>query len=384
MSAKKYELQKRACPLCGEAVNVSLIDRRRVEQNGAEYAVSECKRCSFIHQNPAWDQSFYDALYADLVYDPSGHKYYPAQIARYEAVADTIEKLVAGKNNQKILDFGCYDGSFIAWLKAEKATWAQEQDFTGYDIYLKEISPGSEFYNSLTNLQKTGKLFDIIVFNHVVEHVLKPVPYLQFIKDNFLADGGHVVIEVPNISFVRRDEISPYHLQHTNYFSPLTISILLKMAGLAVEKITTFKNYDISRDPHFPTLLAVGQKSQEFIKDGETLKERVASNQKKFVDKLKKLGKDAKVGIVGCGDPLHLVSSLLPANHKLIYLFDNNKLLWGRKLLDIEVKPVAEASEAKLDYLIICTLHEHNVRQLQTQLSKIIDPKKLVTIFDID
>lgn len=377
-----YELKPRPCPLCG-AEGAKQLFEQRFEQMDKSYFVSECVNCGLIHQNPSWNQEFYDSLYENLVYDPSGRVHHPAQAERYAGVADVIGNLVSGKSGGKMLDFGCYDGSFIDWVKKERSDWAKNFKFSGYDIFLKDVSPGSGFYNSLDDLKKTGERFDVIIFNHVIEHVLDPVPYLKMIKESFLAEGGYAVIELPDISFIRKDEISPYHIQHTNYFSPFTMAKFLNTVGLAVERITTFKNAGI-RDPHFPTLLLVGQKSADFVESGEDLKKKVSAQRQRFAEKLNAFGEKAIVGIAGCGDPLVLVHGLLPKGHKLQYLFDNNKTLWGKELLGVKVSPIADIKGANLDYVVVCTMHERNSRLLHEQLSEFVDPQKIVNVLDVD
>ncbi len=380
----KYKLYKRSCIICSSIKN-RLLFRQKNEYLGAEYIVSECVNCGFINQNPAWKEECYNNLYTDHVYDPTNHKFYPYQVERYRSVASAIERLLLRQNIRRVLDFGCYDGSFIEWVK-KFTYWGKNVDLVGYDIYLKNIPEKSFFYNSLKKLEDREGKFDLVIMNHVLEHIHNPLGTLRSIKNKLLKDNSHILIEVPDVSFLREGDISPAYYQHINYFTPHTISALGNKAGLSTKYLKSFKNFDIERDPNFPTLLIVFQKNSNYLADGESLVLASQMNQEALKKKLLKMKNGHNLGIIACGDYLHTISKIvkeMPNNIKIKALFDNNKNLFNKKIFGMKIQPVERVSEEKCDAYLIGTINKHNVEQILYQVSKYVPLKKIITIINI-
>ena len=375
----RSQLTKRPCPLCGVKNNLQGLFHGRFEQLKKDYVVSECRSCGFIHQNPSWGEKDYDNLYADHVYDPSNHKFYPSQIERYRGVAAVIGNLPLFQS--RILDYGCYDGSFMEWLKKFTA-FGQQTRIIGYDIFLKNISNADGFYNSLKILLEKESSFDVVVMSHVLEHIFNPLKVLGFINDKLLKDKGYLVIEVPDASFIRNDDCSPVHIQHLNYFTPQTMVKLGNAAGLPLNLLKTLKNYDTNRDPSHPTLIAIFQKDLEFLSSGKLLKLKAEKNNQQLKKKLLVSCEGRRVGFVGCGDQLLPTIKLLKGKTKMGGLFDNNKNIWGSVLLGHTIEPVEKTKDSDCDVFVLCTLNQHNTEQLLSQLSEFIDKNKLITLLN--
>ncbi len=385
MCGMKYKFCKRSCVLCGTNKKTKKLFTQRFERLKANYVVSECSSCGFIHQNPAWEQKFYDDFYADLIYDPTNHKFYPAQVKRYKEVADVIAPILSSHNIKKLLDFGCYDGSFIEWLK-KFTDWGKRIQLVGYDIHLKKITNKSGFYNSLDLLTKREGKFDAIIFNHVLEHIYNPLETLKFIKNNLLRKNGFIIIEVPDASFLREDDIVPAYIQHINYFTPHTITKLGNKADLSTQYLKTFKNLDIDREPYSPTLLVVFQNDLNYLANGQSLKLAYELNKSKLREKFSKIKKNTSLGIIGCGDALFTVFNFIKQEFKNITvtsLFDNNKNIWNQKMFGIIVQPVEKIKEEKCDLFLICTFNKHNVEQILSQISEYTSPNKIITVLSI-
>lgn len=372
--------KKRNCFLCGSD-RLKLICRQRFAVLVKNYAVSECQQCGLMQQNPLWSKNFYHNLYADLIYDPTGIKYHKAKINRYQKVAEVIADLISGKK-LKLLDFGCYDGSFLEWLKRH-GQWSRSIQLIGYDIFLKGINHHPLFYNSLSQLKGEGK-FDLVVMNHVLEHIFDPLKTLSLIKKDLLENNGYLIVEVPNLAFIREDDISPFHIQHISYFTPTTLSLLGKMAGLATVLVKTFDNIGANREPYSPTVLVVFKKDEKFLTDSSGLEMAIQLNKKKLAAKVRKLGK-ISLGIVGCGDVFFVVNKILQKidGIKIGALFDNNKNLWGTKINGLSINSPAETATAKCDYFLVCTLNQHNTEEIINQLNRYgIDRRRIVTLLN--
>jgi len=191
-----------------------------------------------------------------------------------------------------------------------------------------------------------------------------------------------MVIELPDISFIRENDFSPFHVQHLNYFSPKTMSWLLERSSLATYSITTFKNYDIARDPHMPTLLAVAKKDSRFLSDGEKLRREVLQIRDFHRKRIQaRTDSKTKIGIVGCGDALYPVRELL-GDLKISAVFDNNSKLWGKEVFGIRIQSVEEIGRSNLDLVIIATILKYNTDQIKKQIVPSIPEDKIFTLFD--
>lgn len=376
------KLSYRDCPLCGTSYKSKkflTIFEQKNSNGKISYVVSECRSCGFIHQNPCWNQGFYDNIYSDLVYDPSGDKCYKGQVLRYKVVADIISQLPINFSQTKILDYGCYDGTFIEWVRSI-CKWAKRAEFAGYDISIKGKVGGVKLYDSLEKLLSTAKRYNVVVMNHVLEHMLNPLKTLGIIS-RLLEEEGYIVIEVPDTSFINENDFSPFHIQHTNYFTPATISKMLNQGGYSVISINTFKNSDLDRDPFFPSLIVIGQKDENYIKDGKVLKKAIESRKIKFKKRIEGLGKNVSLNIVGCGDALRSTIGLLKGL-RIYGFYDNNSKLWGRLMYGLEVLPVQEIKSSDADYILVCTFNKHNVEQIKKQLLSYVNKNKIITFFD--
>ena len=117
----KKIFKKRICPICSNKNNndsIKLIFEFENHENHEKYRISECLNCSFIHQNPSWNQEFYDDLYKFFYYPldnemPNGYK------ERCKLICETINTLNINSHKSKLLDFGCNNGSFINYAKKE-------------------------------------------------------------------------------------------------------------------------------------------------------------------------------------------------------------------------------------------------------------------------
>jgi len=163
---KKYELDiinkllQRPCPLCKAeySSNTMLhIFDQRLENGDLNYVIVECRKCGFIHQNPAWNQEFYNNLYSFLFYDLTDRNSYPEYVKQYKVVSSLICNLPSVCAGARILDFGCNDGSFINGLKKDNTDWARDIELIGYDIYLRGVRDGIGFFNSMSKLLLTKK-----------------------------------------------------------------------------------------------------------------------------------------------------------------------------------------------------------------------------------
>ncbi|MDO8510366.1 MAG: class I SAM-dependent methyltransferase [bacterium] len=384
----KENLKNRKCPLCGKGGSRSFepLARGYSASLKRKYRVSLCKTCGHVEQNPVWSPKFYDSLYEHHVYDLTGQKFFPEQVERYRVVARFMYRALCQRRGSPsgahVLDYGSYDGSFLLWL-TRFTEWGKTARLFGYDITLMDIPKGAHFSNSLSSLARTKKRFDMVTMNHVLEHLLYPVETLTDIRKRFLQKDGAIVIEVPDITFVRPGDFSPFHIQHVNYFTPQTLLQTCKRAGLAVEELRTFRNYDRGRDPLYPTVLVVARADGEALMDGADIRRVIAARRKKLSSALSKLPRGSTIGVIGCGDPLSQLLPLIPTSLSLRGLFDNSKDLHGKILLGHKVLPVEEITNSGIATALISTGNERNGIMIAGQLRRVGFRGRIIRSFEI-
>lgn len=117
-----------------------------------------------------------------------------AEFGTHNIIANEIG---IGKN---VLDVGCNKG----YLR----NLALDNNFYGIDSDNGSLRKASEngyievHDVDLNNLEKLelNRKFDVIVFADILEHLLFPKQVLQFFIDNYLEDGGEIIISLPNVA----------------------------------------------------------------------------------------------------------------------------------------------------------------------------------------
>ena len=143
----------------------------------------------------------------------------------------------------RLLEIGVGSGSF---LKA-----AQEH---GYDVMGCDLSPpickrvenehGILMYcGPLASLKSDGH-FDVVVMNHVLEHVQQPTKLLEDVM-RLLVPGGILHIAVPNIACweARLSGWTSYEPYHLIYFDQKTLTKSVKEAGFSLDYIITHDSF---------------------------------------------------------------------------------------------------------------------------------------------
>ncbi|KKQ95704.1 MAG: Methylase involved in ubiquinone/menaquinone biosynthesis [Candidatus Woesebacteria bacterium GW2011_GWB1_43_14] len=140
------------------------------------------------------------------------------------------------KKGGRVLDIGASTGTMLQIFK-----------FHGWDVW------GVEPSNSAEGLSEKGikctnstfekaklptNYFDVVIINHVLEHVENPVSFLEKVNE-VLKKDGIVYVDVPNfdslISMIRGKNwkyLSPG--EHLYHFTPKTLENTLKRAGFEI------------------------------------------------------------------------------------------------------------------------------------------------------
>lgn len=199
----------------------------------------KCNNCNLIFLDEKGFQTNLINQYDNENYFRSYIKGYKIYIRIFDKIIKEIEKF---KKRGNILDFGCGIGLLL--ILAKKRNWNE------FGIEISRFA--SNFAKTKLNLNvlHTDNLdsfpddfFDVVVVNHVLEHLKSPLIILKSIRKK-LCLNGILVISVPNIGGLipriqKENWPSLQPSQHLYQFTPQTIKLLLKKVGFKPIKIIT-------------------------------------------------------------------------------------------------------------------------------------------------
>jgi len=173
-----------------------------------------CQTCGFIYTNPCPTEEFLNLYYR------SKHLY-RLKTPDYD-LGKRIQflKRVKGDRNT-LMEVGSSEGSFLR--AAEKL---------GIDVVGMEPNENVDSISSAEEVKSKNLLFDIIASNHVLEHIVKPLEFLEMLH-SLMNENGLLILEVPNLHLygIYSTGISYEHLSH---FSPAHLSYLILRAGFEI------------------------------------------------------------------------------------------------------------------------------------------------------
>jgi len=239
--------------LCGGTNSRPLTTGRRF---GVEINVVICPACSLVYQNPRMNEAeldeFYEHDYRRLYSgsaDTPTQEFLDEQRQRGARILAFSSPLL--KSGGQVLDVGCGAGGALLPFRSAGysvmglepgtyGTWGAQN--MGLDIR------GSR----LEALRSDEVAPNLTIFSFVLEHVSNPLQMLSEAR-RLAAAGDCVFVEVPNLETLRwtvnhycgsMDQY--FHVAHLTYFTPVTLSAMLRRSGWDVVKITTEGHYSVS------------------------------------------------------------------------------------------------------------------------------------------
>ena len=233
LSKKTYEPV--ACLLCGGS-ETELLES--TGQFGWDTYVSICKNCGLVFLNPRWTKEDYANFYAteyDQYYRFNESEATEKEQRKAKAVWRRLSHH-ASRSFTTALDIGCGLGWNLHYLRQQSPGLAiagiEPSDICA-DHFVKKI--GGELIardvDSDWHLANQER-FDLIVFRHVLEHLLDPIAALKKVSQA-LSPEGLLYIAVPDMMHPDGSlQDFWYRCVHTYYYSRTTLSRLAAQAGL--------------------------------------------------------------------------------------------------------------------------------------------------------
>jgi SAM-dependent methyltransferase len=125
----------------------------------------------------------------------------------------------------RVLDFGGADGRLMQEL-ADRGATCHLIDFCEIAV------PGVVRIGSTENDIPAVGSYDVVVCSHVLEHLAEPFHIVQKLAGSLRA-GGILYAEVP-MEIWRRPPLPKEPVTHINFFTPASMSFLMRRAGLKV------------------------------------------------------------------------------------------------------------------------------------------------------
>ncbi|MHB8174814.1 MAG: class I SAM-dependent methyltransferase [Nitrospirota bacterium] len=221
------------CPICGSD---SFLPYRM--------GLVRCNSCNVVLSHAIWQPQSNEKLEEEWF----GKDYKvekPFWVSLFEAYNNrkTLARLGRCASGRRLLEVGVGSGSFL------KAAKQQGYSVMGCDISASICESVCRIHgvpmhaDVLATLSGEG-LFDVIVMNHVLEHVQQPIEFMHDVS-RLLTPGGVVHIAVPNIAclearFSGWNCYEPYHLI---YFDPQTLRRTISTGGLIVSRVCTNESF---------------------------------------------------------------------------------------------------------------------------------------------
>lgn len=205
-----------------------------------KYSVVRCSNCRLFSTLPIPTKKELEVFYKSFSFN-DGFSF--EKRLRYDARRSLKNLDSLGYNSGSLLDIGCGAGFFMD--EARKKGWETTGVDTAkipVDYAVKKLKLNAVQKNILA--YKTTRKFDVISLQQVIEHLPDPYPVLSNMQ-KLLARNGIVCISTPNIdSWLYRVLGKRFNYfippEHLVYYSPSTLSAVLKKAGFRVKKTTTY------------------------------------------------------------------------------------------------------------------------------------------------
>lgn len=202
-----------------------------------------CTDCGFVYQHQMMDAAEMETLYSTEYRPPEPPAAYLKDV---RVVALDVYSWITARSGlrgagRSVLDIGCAAGMSLRPFAL--AGWRAlgldpGSDWVGYGRREFGLDLRTDFY---TDRSLPGQRFDLILYSHVIEHVMDPAPVLAAIR-NHLSDDGYLFVGTPNVLAPKR-KLYPglFGGDHVRLFSARTLEAYLEGQGFRVVAMETFR-----------------------------------------------------------------------------------------------------------------------------------------------
>ncbi|MBI1821798.1 MAG: class I SAM-dependent methyltransferase [Nitrospirae bacterium] len=156
-------------------------------------------------------------------------------------IAGREKGIIPYRGEGRVLDIGCGNGSILKGLQKDGwKVYGVEMNHRAAQ-FAKESLNIDGIPQNLLDAKYPDSFFDVILFNHSLEHMYSPGEILKE-SERILTDDGLLIISLPNSDSIEAKFFKSYWFplelpRHLYHFSPKTLEKTLKNNGLRVTKI---------------------------------------------------------------------------------------------------------------------------------------------------
>jgi len=235
-----YRFESVPCCICSGMSFVTIAEKDRY---GLYFSVKLCRFCGLIQTNPRMDHESYAEFYNEEYRLLYGGKTKPSEeffADQYHRGVEILNFLIAQgismNRIHSVLEVGCGAGGIVKVF----------QDFgcaaKGIDLGREYLDFGRSRYGLKLEpvvIQDISdeEQFDLIIYSHVFEHLLRPVEELQKLR-RLLRQDGLLVVELPSVKNVHNAYQGDFLLllqnAHTYHFTLTTLRNLMGIRGFSL------------------------------------------------------------------------------------------------------------------------------------------------------
>jgi 2-polyprenyl-3-methyl-5-hydroxy-6-metoxy-1,4-benzoquinol methylase len=219
-----------------------LADRDR---DGKPLSTVLCEGCGLVFTNPRPTPEAVKAYYRDAYrveykasLQPSPRHVYRAGQVAVERIGYLKPLLSPGC---KVMDLGAGGGELLYLLRSQGYDAAGIEPNEGYGEFARTVLGLPVQRGGYQEAKVEPGSMDVVTAFHVVEHLEHPVEAMRVMK-GWLKPGGQLLVEVPNVASTCQWPGSRFHFAHLFNFSPKTLPMAGRQAGLEV--VRTFTSED--------------------------------------------------------------------------------------------------------------------------------------------
>ena len=264
-----------------------------------------------------------------------------------------------------VLDFGCGSGFTLSRISSLYSS----NNLYGFDYNSKRIKDLNKIQNFKKlysqKIQKINKKFDIIILNHVFEHLVNPILYLKKIKQ-LLKKNGLIILQMPNIS---KNFTDIFTFDHICYYNEDTLKNLLN-------KISIFEySFKVCIPKEITCFLKIkknNKKKSNIIHKNKSIKiEEKFSKIDNFSKQILNL-KNKKNYIFGTTVPAIWCSKVLGNNKFQNFVEEDSKKINK----NLNYKKIISIRDIKKNYNLIIPY----TKKLKVKITKKINKNKIISL----
>lgn len=223
-----------ACNLCG-ARDAHVVGTRDRDLQPLRTVI--CRECGLVWTDPRPSDEAIAAYYAREYRQnyKGAHQPKPRHLHRAGVVAQDrfsrLQPVLADRH--RVLDVGASSGEFVHVLRAAGKEAIGIEPHEGYSAWARETLRLPVITVDWTQAHFAPGSFEAITLFHVVEHLADPRGAIKQLA-RWLAPGGVLVVEVPNVEADCSSPRRRFHFAHLHNFNLPTLRALGEAAGLEV------------------------------------------------------------------------------------------------------------------------------------------------------